>query len=1097
MTPSENRLEALTLTDRNIVVEAGAGTGKTTLLIARLCISLLVQHIPAEKLVALTFTDKAAAEIKTRLLEQLQQVIADVWRKVKDAQAPEPEFDETAVPDKKTERTLYLIRTYFPKIPYKELLARAETAKTNLDRAGIGTIHAFCAELLKLFPLEAGISPDANIDGGQTGTAVFEALWNTFLDNELGEQAPQREMWKKVFPEISLTDLETFARELCKGKIEHYDYYAKKELLIKFCEDSARKAAELSSAYLPASKKTPRAIEKGLLWAAQSLRRTVKFLQTGRLTPADAEELPQVPKSSATASTKITTGWEPEAWEEARAIIAFALKVRPEEQDLFLTAYNLVRPLIAQVRAQYDERGILSFDDLLIKTRNLLRDNMAVRRELKEKFSALFIDEFQDTDPVQGEILLFLAEEKISSARSWQEVKLAQGKLFVVGDPKQSIYHFRGADITAYELFTDLILKQQGKKCFLSQNHRSLPEIIDTANGVCKRAMQEEPQFQPPYVPIYTAKEVRNQAVEWLFITPAENASTDDYRHNQAEIIARWIKQQVGQMKLQNGQLLTYKDIALLARTNTNMSTYMDALRRYQIPFNVEQNCDFLREQAVNDFIMLLRTISNPQDKTALAGVLRSPFGGFSDEELYQVVSRGELFLYAATQDEKLQSCYKQLRALADLSGRSSVEKLLTYILDETFFPEACARAYEGENTLGCLKQFVHLVHRYPAEQGVSLETFIADAQTLQDKTPDNFDVPSFDEALDAVSLLSIHKSKGLEAPVVVLCDLSRQEKANKADKHLYSWKYDIHGIAAGKICDINLAFLEEEKKKHNRCEEVRVLYVALTRAKEKLLLVGDGRAKAEKNAKEFAAAGLFPDSETHPEFVADDALKIPVVYSEYQPPETFIYQVCAPNDQAAHTLAIETWKEAYALRRDKYEELQRDKKQLPSGDKELLSPAQRTAAELGTICHRVLERLLNTQNPDLAQLCAAAAAEAGVLVRADEAHKLLTPFTQSELFARLRTCRVLACEMPFSAFAQDGTLETGVMDAVLEKADGSIWVIDYKTDRLRAGNEQKVLQKKYARQLGIYKQAAQKIFAGKQVVASAVFIRTATAADL
>ena len=860
MTLQEDRLKAQIVTNKNIVVEAGAGTGKTTLLIARLCISLLVAHVPAEKLVALTFTERAVAEIKTRLMEQLQKVIEDIRRKaVTDAQG-NTVFDESIAPDEKNESTLYLIRTYFEKIPYTELLSRAEQAKTDLGRANIRTIHGFCAEILKLFPLEAGISPEVTIDNGQRGKVLFEAAWNTFLDKELGTQAPHRQAWEKILPEISLDALRCFAAELCSGKIEHYDYDACRNIIIDFLQKKSAQAFALSTAYLSPDCVKKRSIEKALIWAGQSFGRTIAFLTNKTDFPFIEEECPKIP-----GNAKPVKGWEATAWQEACSLIALAQKVTPEQQDLFLTAYGLVAPLVAQVRAQYAQLGLLSFDDLLVKTRNLLRDDLKVRRLLKEKFEALFIDEFQDTDPVQGEILLFLGEEKTTSAPCWEQVVLEPSKLFVVGDPKQSIYHFRGADISAYEAFTQMILTQGGEKCFLRENHRSLPEIIDTANAVCSLAMQEEPFFQPRYEPIFTNKQVRNQAVQWLFTKADPSAKADDFRQNQAEQIACWIRDNVGKMCLQNGKKLDYSDIALLARSNTTIRFYTDALRRHHIPFNAEINLDFLERQEINDLIMLLRAVSNPDDKTALAGVLRSPFGGFSDEEIYQIVRRGELSLFAKTQEEKLKDFYIQLNELSKLCGRLSPDKLLTYILQETFFPEACALAYEGERTLACLNQFAGLLQHYPAEQAVSLESFIVDVQQLQENPPKEFSVPCAEETLNAVSLLSVHKSKGLEAPVVILYDLSRKEKNYSSDSHLYSWKYHMHGVAVGKICDVNLAFLEEEKKKHTRCEEVRVLYVALTRAKEKLLLVGDGREQAQKGAFRFVAAGLFPDMENYP----------------------------------------------------------------------------------------------------------------------------------------------------------------------------------------------------------------------------------------
>lgn len=1093
----EDRLKAQILTGKNIVVEAGAGTGKTTLLIARLCLSLLVQKIPPEKLVALTFTDKAAAEIKTRLTEQLQQVIGDIKNKAVEDAAGGLVFNESLVPDPKKERTLWLIRTHFAPIKYEELLARAQAAKNNLDRANIGTIHSFCGEILKLFPLEAGIAPDCAIDAGQNGGRLFEDRWNDFLDSELGTQAPHPEAWAKVLPEISLEELKAFAKELCNGKIEHYDYYAQKDLVGQFCEEKARQALEMSTAYLPSESSKPRGMEKWLLWAEATFRRSAEFLRTGKITPA----VPQEGLSKEPGST-LVIGWDQASWDQARVLIKSAQAISPEHQEIFLTAYGLVAPLVAQVRAQYQERGLLSFDDLLVKTRNLVRNHPEVRNLLKEKFAALFIDEFQDTDPVQGEFFLFLAEEKGSSACCWQQVRLEPGKLFVVGDPKQSIYRFRGADITAYQLFTDLILQQGGEKCFLRENHRSLPEIIETANAVCALAMQEEPHYQPAYVPIFTTKQTRNHAVSWMFIE--NGGDVTQYRHNQAEQIARWIKQNVGKTALQNGRLMTYKDIALLIPVNNIFPIYVEAFRRWHIPFNVESDLAFLRSQEVNDFIVLLRALSNPEDKTALAGVLRSPFGGFNDEEIYQVVKRGELSLHAHTQDEKLKNFYAQLVRLAQFGARNSVQKLLRFILDETFFPEACMAAYNGVRTTEYLEQIVGLLQRYPQGLPVPLETFIADTQQLQQamqqqyrskKEHKELKIVSFDEASDAVSLMTVHKSKGLEAPVVILCDVCRADSADKPDVHLYSWKYGLHGLSVGKFCDANMVFLQEERRKHSRCEQARVMYVSLTRAKEKMLLFGDARDKAEKVAAKFAAAGLFPEPEQ--DMITKDALEIPVIRFEGKPTEDFIYQMHEEQERETTSLAVTAWQAAHQARQAAYAEAVKDKKQIPSGGEKLFSPEQRAGAELGTICHRVLERLLSGGGSDLAALCRAAAQAAQAPQRAAQSEALLAPFLQSDLFRTIRACRVLACEMPFSVLLEDGTLETGTMDAVLELPDGSVWVLDYKTDRVRAGQEQKTLREQYARQLGAYQKAAQQIFAGKPVRTSAVFVRNATAADL
>ena len=583
----ENREQLQTLLGVNIVVEAGAGTGKTTLLIDRLCLAVLAQGTPVEKLVALTFTEKAAAEIKTRFIFKLQSLVR-------------------AVKENREDNSLKRLRDTFG-LKDEALLSRAEAALARMDRASVGTIHGFCAEILKAYPLEAGLAPNAQIDSGQRAARLFDARWNSFLDEQLGPAAPRAAEWKRVLKEISLPDLKAFAQELCSGKIEAYDYYTHRDMLANICLERARRAEEISAPYIQPGKKARNA-EQALQWAASSLRRTAAFLKGAPVLPAPLEPMPVFPD-------KCYKDWEGPLFDEARSLAAFAAKTTPEKQQLFLDAYRLVKDVTGEVRAEYAREGILSFDDLIVKTRNLLQSNLLVRRLLKEKFDVLFIDEFQDTDPVQGELLLFLAEEKTSSAARWQDVRLEPGKLFVVGDPKQSIYRFRGADITAYELFTDLILKQGGVKHFLQQNFRSAPEIIDTANAVCSRAMIQQSAFQPAYVPIFTAKTARGGASAWLFITAREDEkpSADDFRDNQAERIADWIEQQVGKMTLADGRRLAYRDIALLTRAATTAGPFTDALRRRGIAFNVETDKNFYRKQEVNDFLNFLRAASDPQ----------------------------------------------------------------------------------------------------------------------------------------------------------------------------------------------------------------------------------------------------------------------------------------------------------------------------------------------------------------------------------------------------------------------------------------------------------------------------------------------------
>ena len=1069
----EDRTPVQTRLGVNMVVEAGAGTGKTTLLIDRLCLCVLAQGTPVEKLVALTFTEKAAAEIKTRFIFKLEQLVQ-------------------AVRTHTTDRTLELLRTHFS-VKEEVLVERAEAALARLDRANIGTIHGFCAEILKMFPLEAGLSPNAQIDTGYKAQTLFDGMWNQFLDVQLGVSAPRPADWKEVLKEISLEELKLFAQELSAVKPVEYDYYAQRALLVSQCAQKARRLEELYQFYVPHGKK-PRNLEKALSWAANSLRRTELFLQGKEIAPAADTPCPTL---------SLCKDWDEADFEEARGLISFAQKVTPENQHLFLLAYDLITPLAREVCRTYLQEGVLSFDDLIIRVRNLLQQNLYVRRVLKEKFEVLFVDEFQDTDPVQGELLLFLAEEKAGMSTRWQEVQLAPGKLFVVGDPKQSIYRFRGADITAYELFTDLILKQGGEKFFLQTNFRSEPEIVQTANEVCSRAMVQQTAFQPAYVPIFTDKPARPGAVAWQFVGAPEEGKplADDFRHNQAEQIARWIKQNVGTLLLKDGRKLAQRDIALLTRVGTTARIYTDALRRYGIAFNTEMDKDFFRKQEINDLLLLLRVLADPEDKIALAGVFRSPFGGLNDEELYEVAQTTKWEFAKLLTSPLTSPMASQLQRLHHLAGRMSVCELLQTIFQDSFFEQACAKAYEQERTLSYLQQFLALAQAYQTQQPGDLAGFLTGVQTRLMQNPESLLLPSADESADAVSVLTVHKSKGLEFPVVILADLSRKETAVAAHpvSHLFSWQYNLYGLRVGKICDVNLAFLEEEQKRHSRCEEVRILYVALTRAKEKLLLCADERTGAEKAAGYFVAAGLWPAARQTNLVCADGNLRVPVQYFPYIEPRAFIYkQVSQTRETKTPLENLGGWRSAYESRKHAYEQLlatAQHKAPSQENNDQLLSQPQAQAAELGTVCHRALELLLTRPGFSVPQACLQAAEQTGAADQAAPAEQLVAPFVASPLFAQIKACKLLACEMPFTIILPDKTPQNGIMDVVLENTQG-VWVIDYKTDRVTPGAERALLEEKYRAQLADYRRAAEQIFAGKPVRVSAVFVRTFAAVE-
>ncbi|MBI3288647.1 MAG: UvrD-helicase domain-containing protein, partial [Elusimicrobia bacterium] len=401
--------------DACVVVEAGAGTGKTTLLTDRILFLVLAGESPAsiEEVVALTFTEKAAGEIKVRLSERLSEIVSLLSGGPLSSDAAE-----------RARRTLGELRDLFSSADARTL-ERARAALEDLDKAPIGTIHAFCSQLLRLYPVEAGVDPAFRVDEGKAFEELFTSEWARWLDDELGERPPRRERWLELLKASSLEELECLARELSLERLDLEGAGSADPAAA-----AALRALADAAGKVPAGRPTPRggvldalsAIEKRLSAAAVAAEAEAPAL--------DAAQPPEIPNAK----------W-PKAWEEdergaalyARLCLV-AKAVSPSGEAVARRAARLLAPFAARLRREYARRGWVSFDGLLRRARDLVRDARRPREELKRRFRAILVDEFQDTDPLQGELLLYLSEKPGSSAASWREIEPGAGRLFVVGD---------------------------------------------------------------------------------------------------------------------------------------------------------------------------------------------------------------------------------------------------------------------------------------------------------------------------------------------------------------------------------------------------------------------------------------------------------------------------------------------------------------------------------------------------------------------------------------------------------------------------------------------------------------------------------------
>ncbi|MBI3553159.1 MAG: UvrD-helicase domain-containing protein [Elusimicrobia bacterium] len=1071
----------------NVVVEAGAGTGKTTLLTDRLLFLLLGgpggKPVPIHAVVALTFTEKAAAEIKLRLSDRLSELASRLAGEALSAPS-----------NQRAERTLSELKENF-RADEAELLARARAALEDLDKAQIGTIHSFAAHLLRLYPVQAGVDPGFSVDEGEGFEELFSSEWARWLDAELGEKPPRLADWLEVLALASLDELEGLARELCSEKID---------LERAGCADpeAARWLAELARelASLPKSQPVP-AGNSGIKAALAELAGALDALSR-----AAAAEDPPLPASL--RGVEVSAKW-PAAWDEEREPLyerakSAAKSASAGSEALLRRAVRLLSPFARGFRRLYTRRGLVSFDGLLVKARDLVRDRPEAREELKRRFSTLLIDEFQDTDPLQGELLLLLAEAPGDAAGSWSQARLEPGRLFVVGDPKQSIYRFRGADIAAYQSFTRRILSQEGAvSCDLVANFRSPAAVLAPVNAVFSALMREEEGLQAAHKELVCGSSggPAGPAVEFVAIgAPAAPGAVYDaaaVQDAEARWIAAWIREHCGP-----GRERRYKDAAVLLRTSTPLPALLEVFKAEGIPYAVELERFFYGAQEIVDFLNVLRALDDPADRVALAGVLRSPLCAVADRALCELSKAGALsYLSSAppaglalSKDDRrsISEVFPLLRALRARVGRAPLGELVGAVLEETQLLEACAAAYHGQQTASNLLKLGRLACEASAGRGETLREFIERVARLGGESAREGESALADEHLDAVRLMTIHKAKGLEFPVVFLTNASSWRRPPRTAVSLSDWGSARVGLRLGRWADAAMARLEAAEEEREARESVRLLYVAMTRARQRLFVLGKEKPDKGSPAWRLGLAGAWPAGApgAASRVVAADAAaaKVGPVRKAPAPP------------QVSQTHLSALWRQRRArfeaARALSWTRSPTDSKSEPASPSRRDEDAAAAApgAFVGRLCHRVLQGWDFRAGGDLAEALKAAGASLERLepggdwaaARA-EAAAVLSKFLASKTARELGEAEILGRELPF-AVESGGAVLRGAIDLVY-RSKGKLVVADYKTDRVE-GKTLKDLKKRHAPQGQAYRAAVEEAMKLSGVEFRLIFLR-------
>ncbi len=1078
--------------DINIVVEAGAGTGKTTLLTDRLLFLLLAggpdqKGLSITRMVALTFTEKAAGEIKVRLAERLN----DLLRRL----------DGQGVSEKGAARTEDWLREAREEwhATDERLRRMAEEALRELDRAPIGTIHSFCKTVIQLFPVEAGVNPQFQMDKGDALEALFKTEWSRWLEKELVRGTPTEPLWRDVLTHVPLDDVATLAKALAGSPAVDGHTAILSDRLAALREALDR---------LPEGKPLPR--RGKMLESLRRLSERFQSVETVSRDPWGPLPVPTEWKEDAKTWPKEWEGLDGESvYQEACAL---AKGISPEGEATLARVRKLLAPFVAHCRSRFRAEGWMGFDDLLRGARDLLADHPDVRRELKTRYGAILIDEFQDTDPLQGEMLLFLAERLESEARTWRDVLLAPGKLFIVGDPKQSIYRFRGADIRAYEAFVSLVLSQGGQKCDLQTSFRTHSGIVEPVNRLFSDLMRESPGLQPAYLPLLPRPgEGGSGGVELVLVE--SGGDTPSGQEAEARWIARWVVEHCGAEG--DGRPWRLGDVAILFRSTSVLTTYMDALKAAKIPYLVESDRAFYSTPEVMDFLNLLRVIQNPSDTVSLVGLLRSPLILLEDRHILHLAEAGELddrrplpSGLPANVAARLSEFYGELGRLRLAARGDSLGELAARLLRDTALLPAAAAVYHGEQSVSNLMKLARLAAEANDARGETVEGFVRQLSGSVGDGVEEGESPLGEERADAVRLLTVHKAKGLEYKVVFLPNLSAavQSGSRRTSALRQDWAEERvgHRLVERKWSDLGMAFLDADERRREKEEAIRLFYVAATRAREQVILLGNEKAAGGSFMEMIRGASRPVDGV----WELADGLRLPVTSVAQEEGKRLLWAGKTPNRKSALTPSLERrWEKRLAhaasvagapLFRSPSTQTHEPEKQdgtegatrLPKGD----------AALLGRLCHGVLEfwewggranvsaAVERTAHRLSSEFPAARWEEIQ-----PEAVDLLAGFFESAVGREVGAQTILARETPF-LFAEKGVVVRGVID-LLYRRDGKLWVVDFKTDRVKPGDSL-VRAERYAHQGRDYRSAVQRSL-NEPCGFEIIFLRTAERVDV
>jgi ATP-dependent helicase/nuclease subunit A len=1065
---AKDREAAVRERDRNVLVDASAGTGKTSLVVDRV-LNLVAPSdgadaIPITRLAVITFTRKAAGELRFRIRQKILSTLS--------------KLDPNDVRHQ----------------PLKDALG-------ELDMAHIGTIHAFADRLLRLFPQATGLDPVYTLveDNSELVREALQHLIESVDGNTLATLLAGTEHLAQA-EEFSSTmlDLQRAGLRMESLETDFWTYHGLDGLVATFIQSRDAEMPDVSKCdfdqfqferfrdeyiELTATVVPDADGARWLLHNRALMERLRDEHDTAVLYRELVDRLERGPRgrSSELPTKKEDFAGDAISWDAWKAFSGDTrqepVRAKPLRDDLLgplrewmALRIARLRPVVLHLYEQVKLRHrVVDQIDLLLKLRNLLRDRLNIRGELQQLFDHVFVDEFQDTDPLQAECVLFLCEQSPTASR-WDLVALAPGKLTIVGDPKQSIYRFRRADIATYRSVCDVVRRSPHAAFRLSASFRTAPTLVDWLNdrfsnvlgvslqGEAFRETNGDVFYQPLSHGRSLGPEQPVRVVPFELAAPGNAA---DYRKLEASAIARYVRWMTTSELRVNDPLtgverpISYGDVAVLSIVTTNLPLLFRALDNDDVPYSARGGSLFVRDPLHQQFILALSALADPDDGVAMAALLRPPFFALSLADLAR--GRNDVPSDGATQARAIVA---ELRRRRFERGAGVTARAL---LEETGFARSLAIGPNGSQRLTNLRELCFEVERRAQAAGTDFDETI---RVLREwiNEPVHLD-PPHPVGGNAVRILTVHQAKGLEFPVVVLWDgrgtwnERLQNNPFEIDRTGRGWSIRLDALKHEQPPGLELA---EREQKFREAERKRLVYVAATRARDFLVLPQAGALNQK------SICGTLIDSSPI------DAVVIEPVHRESAPAAWFTDAAPAQGTASLTASKIESrlraqWSSRVALAKRPF--------RIPIGvtsiDDEQPQPARVAAAGrfgpvFGETVHRAIGLVLRRN------LSAEEAVSRAVLwTKLQEHHQHAVADVArgvdavKQLVTETRTEQSnLRLEHPVYAHSEE-TLVVGYIDLLIQGPEATI-IIDFKTDVPPTDNAE--VAARYVAQLVSYK---------------------------